>query len=429
MSDDLIELRKARGDKALAQVEVDVVSIKEDGKDSYKLIFEIPESSYQDELSCFMDLSRFDDLECALPKREGVYFPIGSGIGIPPFSGQKSRVAHEIIPFLKQVDNKELNDIHWLTPYRGYPGVDLATPSVSFLERLLNKAGSQHVYYKRLKEILSNHEDLEYLQSSYDMYDVLALFKGVLTAKDIWDTQEKGPMNRTYSIIPEPITSKERGAICFSVSVKKQISEVVHNLFGENSKSKHYGINSSQLTSLEIGDSVVINKKVKPSKAFTPKTQHQKDIHKPIVFISQGNALERCVTLLYERDKNVSQTPFILFAGFKTEKHITGKLFLSECLDSNLITEAHFALSREANVEKAFNSKAHFYGQKRIDVLLADFDFSKIGNETLFYITGSESFCEHMKDILLGNKSFHASETSIKLATSPNRLRAPAVAI
>lgn len=431
MEDDfIIKAQQARGKTPVEQLEVRVVSIEEDGQDSYKLILEIPNSSDKDNLDTYMDLSRFSDIgDTAMPKHEGIYFPIGAGIGIPPFSGEKSGIAKAIHPFLRQNNEKNDNDLRWLTPYKGYAGPDLAEPSKELLTLICERIGDEHPFKNHLKSLIADDVLLSEFQSVYDVHDLLSHFKGLVTAKDVWEQQPKGPLNRTYSIIPEPKTAQNRKALCFSVSVKKQTSQVQQTFFGENNTTKHYGINSSQLVSLKAGDRFLINKKVKPSKAFTPKTPHQKNVHQPTIFISQGNALERCITLLYEREVSLSKPPFLVFAGFKSIRHITGKELINEFLNKSMITQAHFALSRETLIHDSFNLNAHFHSDKRIDRLLAEFDFSDLGDDTVIYITGSEDFCDHIINILKENKTLSLEGMSMKVATSPNRLKAPSVAV
>ncbi len=427
MKDPIIREKEKRNFKKFEQIRVEVLSKEEEGRDSYKLIFSIPNSVATDAIDSYMDTSRFTEYLSENNKQEGVFFPVGAGVGIPPFQEEKSHLACSMLPLLKDGTQDCLK---WITPYQGYAGPDLACPSKALLELLNSKLNASHPYKKTLENILTKPEEITLLQNTYDVYDILKLFPKILTAQEIHKHQEEGPVNRTYSVIPEPELSKQKNTICFSISVKKHSAKVQQNMFNENQEAMHYGINSFQLISLRPGDFLTINKTLKPSKALTPKTTNKSTYkNSDVIFISQGNALERCITLLY--DKKSTSEKFTIFAGFRSYKHITGRAHIRTFLKSGHITQIHFALSRDSYPQKKLNTEQTetYHDFKRIDSLLAEYNFSSLRKKTVFYITGSEEFCETIKEALRKNKTIENSYVEIRVATSPTRLKTPRIAL
>jgi ferredoxin-NADP reductase len=352
--------------------------------------------------------------------QSGVYFPVGSGLGIPPPSDNAHPSLQRIY---KTLHDKQPDDRDYLTPHHGYAGPDLNAPSKALLEKIAQTAKNQpalSIKAQRLNTILTTPNELTELQATYDVADILEHFPDIITARDIWALQNAGSMTKTYTIIPEPALSKAENKPCFSISVRKQQASSPQRLFGEASGASkiHNGAVSSYLCALKKGDTLPVVNIVKPQKSFQAAYEAQRDV----VFIAQGNAHERALSYLHEKqaDKTPLKQSFILVSGFKNETDIPHNDAFKQLAKSGTLTRIYYALSRDKNAPRIQGHEHFCTGQRATDII----DGIDLGALTrpVFYVAGSDGFCAAI-EAQLTNKL--GAKADIRISDSKTRIQKP----
>jgi NAD(P)H-flavin reductase len=402
--------------KHFAPCEVEVMEVIEAAPGTYTLTLAL-DGDFDSDLADLMDTSLVDHMPFI--DQPGVYFPAGAGIGVPPPTS--SPEIDRIFAALAMPANAE--DKNWLAPHAGYAGPDLSTPSTDLLRLILSRA-DKHVDKTALLWMAVQDETTLYeLQSTYDVADLLEHFPGLITAEELWDVQPQGAMNRTFTILPAAESSIKYNRPCFAISVRLQKSKAPQRLLGENPIviRDHGGVNSTQLCALKAGDKLVINNRIKGSKA----SAHPYDPARDIVYITQGNAYERCLSYLYEKQQHPAKdkASFTLIAGFKYSADIPVNGDFEKLMNDGSLTAIHHALSREETPPASAQPSTYYHAKKHVGGALATLDISAMNNP-VFFIAGSNAFCDAVSKNI---QDIAGENADIRKSGSAERLRRPAV--
>lgn len=415
--DAIIQKNKQLGETHYPSCNAEVIDVKESAPNTYTIILGLAGNARTD-ISQQVDLSAVQNT--SFINKEYTYFPVGSGIGVPP--PEDSALLTRIVKALKPTQH---NDKDWCKPYKGYAGPDLATPSTEFLKLVAHQTRQEPSLsskQKYLEDVLQDPAKLDELQATYDVADILEIFPNTVSAEDLWDSQPKGPMTRTYTIIPEIEQSKIHDRPCFSISVKAQKSKALQRLFGEAPQSYqvHEGIVSDFLCSLNAGDILSFNKKIKKQKAYKAPYEPKRDV----VFVAQGNAYERSLSYLYEKQAALTslKEKFIIVSAFKRQQDIPLNDTFDHLAKDGTLTKSYHALSRDKGIDNNQGHNHYRYGQRVHDVL-QDIDLKKLNNP-VFYIAGSTDFCNAVEQTIATELGENAD---IRISNSPNRIRPPSI--
>lgn len=412
---DVTTLNAQFGRKKFPLTSLNVLKATETAPDTFTITLSV-DADYDADMARIFDMSKAQ--HTSFIAKQGVYFPVGSGLGIPPHN---NRPAIERI--FKNLRNAQKTDKDYLTPHNGYAGPELSSPSEALLNAISNAAQNiLHLSAKaqRLKDILAAPDKLRELQATYDVADIIAHFPHTISAKEIWQTQPAGSMTKTYTIIPEAELSKTENKPCFSISVKLQKASSPQRLFGEaaHTAQTHYGAVSSHLCALKAGDILPVVNIVKPQKSFKAPYEPQRDV----VFIAQGNAHERALSYLHEKqaDKSPLKQSFILVSGFKTETDIPQNNDFKNLAKDKTLTRIYYALSRDHSPPRR-QGHEHFCTGKRATDILNDIDLKKL-HSPVFYIAGSNDFCAAVQTQLTDTLG---TQIDIRISNSKTRIQKP----
>jgi ferredoxin-NADP reductase len=416
INQDVATLNAQQGRKQLPLKELSVLKTVKTAPDTFSVFLSV-DAAYDVDMASILNMSKAQ--HTSFIAKQGVYFPVGSGLGIPP-PQIDSPVIERIYNGLRDAQK---TDRDYLTPHHGYAAPDLSSPSKALLEAI-SKAAQNHPQLgpkaQRLKNILSTPAELSELQSTYDVADIIAHFPQILSAKDIWLAQPAGSMTKTYTIIPEAELSKAEGKPCFSISVKLQKASSPQRLFGEtaNTAQTHQGAVSSYLCALKAGDALPVVDIVKPQKAYKAPYEAQRDV----MFITQGNAHERALSYLHE--KQASKSPlkqsFILVSGFKEETDIPKNKAFKQLAQDGTLTRIYYALSRDKKAPR-IHGHEHYCTGKRATDIVNDIDLDNL-NSPVFYIAGSNDFCAAVETQL---KNKLGERIDVRISNSKTRIQKP----
>ena len=232
--------------------------------------------------------------------------------------------------------------------------------------------------------------------------------------------QPAASMTKTYTIIPEPALSKAENKPCFSISVRRQQASAPQRLLDENPATNqiHDGEVSTYLCALKAGDTLPVVNIVKPQKAFKAPYEPQRDV----VFIAQGNAHERSLSYLHEKQANKAtlKQQFILVSGFKTEADIPKNDAFKPLAKDGTLTRIYYALSRDKKAPHA-QGHEHFCTGKRATEILDDIDLNAL-NSPVFYVAGGNAFCAAIESQL---QSKLGAKADIRISGSKTRIQKP----
>jgi sulfite reductase alpha subunit-like flavoprotein len=408
-------LNKAVGRKQYPLKTLNVIKTAESAAGTFTITLSI-DADYDADMAQTFNMSKAQ--HTSFIAQDGIYFPVGSGLGIPPHND--SAALPRICVALR---DQQADDRDYLAPHDGYAGPDLSAPSKKLLKKIQHAAQSRpHLSVKaqRLNAILNSVNDLKELQAVYDVADILEHFPDTVTARDLWALQPAASMTKTYTIIPEPALSKAENKPCFSISVRRQQASAPQRLLDENPATNqiHDGEVSTYLCALKAGDTLPVVNIVKPQKAFKAPYEPQRDV----VFIAQGNAHERSLSYLHEKQANKAtlKQQFILVSGFKTEADIPKNDAFKPLAKDGTLTRIYYALSRDKKAPRA-QGHEHFCTGKRATEILDDIDLNAL-NSPVFYVAGGNAFCAAIESQL---QSKLGAKADIRISGSKTRIQKP----
>ncbi|MEC7702480.1 MAG: hypothetical protein VYC19_06975 [Pseudomonadota bacterium] len=408
------QLNQSHGRKRYDLIDLNVVKTAESAPGTYTVYLSI-DADYDADISSHINMTKA--AHTSFVAEEGHYFPVGSGLGIPP--AQDSALISRII---QSTAAPQSDDRDYLTPHNGYAGPDLSSPSDALLQKIVDST-LPSTQSQRLQAILNTPQDLAELKATYDVADILEIFPNTLTAKDIWALQPEVSMTKTYTILPEPDLSKAENKPCFSISVRLQKAESPQRLFGEPAGSSrlHEGAVSRHLCALKAGDTLPAVNLVKPQKGFKGTYEAARDV----VFVAQGNAHERSLSYLHEKQADTAalKQQFILVSGFKQESDIPKNDAFSALAQNGTLSRVYYALSRDKNAPRQ-NAHEHYCTGKRVTDVLTDIDLTTL-QSPIFYVAGSNEFCASVKTEIEDTLGAHAD---VRVSNSKTRIQKPSIA-
>lgn len=415
---DLLKRNQQAGNKQHSLKNLDVINVIQSAPDTYTIKLSI-DAPYNTDIAKHINISKA--AHTSFIDQDGVYFPVGSGFGIPPV------INDTLLQRLKKAfKTPQDNDLEYCHPYEGYAGPDLAAPSKELLDLIVRRANNTNLHSKAalLRDILKDKKQLQALQATYDVADILEHFPQLITAQELWSLQPSASMTKTYTILPEQELSKAQNKPCFSISVKAQRAKCIQNMLGESPavERTHEGVVSSFLSKLQANDTLTIVDMVKPQKGYKAAYEANRDI----VFIAQGNAHERSLSYLVEKqaDKSQLKQKFILVSGFKTEGDIPQNGQFDALKQDGTLTEIYYALSRDKSASRS-HGQEHYCTGKRATDILNDIDLKAL-NTPIFYVAGSTPFCNAVQDVITDTLG---QNVDIRTSNSKARISKPAIAL
>ncbi len=408
------QLNQSHGRKRYDLIDLNVVKSVETAPGTYTVYLSI-DADYDADISQHINMAKA--AQTSFVAQAGHYFPVGSGLGIPP---QHDPALLDRI--VKNLAAAQSDDRDYLAPHGGYAGPDLSSPSDALLQKLVNST-LPTTQSQRLQAILNNPKDLAELKATYDVADLLEIFPNILSAKDIWTLQPEISMTKTYTILPEPDLSAAEQKPCFSVSVRLQKAESPQRLFGEapNTSRVHEGAASRFLCTLKAGDTLPVVNLVKPQKGY----KGTYDAARDVVFVAQGNAHERSLSYLYEKqaDANALKQQFILVSGFKREQDIPKNTAFNALAQNGTLSRIYYALSRDKSAPRQ-DAHEHYCTGKRVTDILNDINLNSL-QSPVFYVAGSNEFCASVKTQI---EQTLGTSVDIRVSNSKTRIQRPSIA-
>ena len=150
---EILNANKTAGRKRLESITLEVLNIKEEAPETYKIKLILP-LSINGELSSIVNLAfKEQRLETLEP---GVVFPPGTEVAFQPHVNQ-GKLNH----LLKLLKTNSKGELKWLQPVKGYPGPELCYPSLDLLKLLLKK--TLNTQDKRIKNKAALLQAVNYL--------------------------------------------------------------------------------------------------------------------------------------------------------------------------------------------------------------------------------------------------------------------------
>lgn len=333
-------------------------------------------------------------------------------------------------------------DAELLLPHEGMPGPDFASPSIAFLENLIDRAiayledkSDACPYHsgirrnlKRLEQIVEDPDLTEILQANYSVIDILQLFPRILYAQDIINHQPQEKGGKTYTVDGRSCVKRD-GVDCFRLNITQDDGPAYRALFDERTPAgSKPGQSSSYLRSLKKGDVVKINAAVKPG----PQIPDVLSDERAVILVAQGNAMIRLLSILEdikERKQNGEVFgPVYVLGAFKHKDEVLEVEALKPYLDDATLSELHLCLSRDSESEQYDHSLIQIHHEKRVPELFQEPPFNGLGKPFIL-IGGGHDFAISVGKIaaelhgydfenVLENKKDHSD---MRISKSPNR--------
>ncbi len=369
---------------------------------------------------------------------DGLEFEPSAGVGIP--ASLSRDVLSKLTASLKGNEGERL-----LKPHDGFSGPDYAAPSDALLQCLLSKSikeviergnsGASHQVFQQrsacLKKVLDDKNLQESLKANYSVFDLLDLFPGILSPMDIVKHQPKEHGNKTYTVDGRSFVQR-KGVKCFRINVTQDDGVTYRGLFGEQQPNgAKIGQASSYLRSLEVGDTLTVNRGIKPG----PQIPRFKKSDRAILLIAQGNATIRMLSLLEDIKIRKAEGkvfgPVLLIGSFKRQAEILELEELRPYLDDGTLSELHLCLSREQDPQVSSHDLITFHAGFRVQHLFDTCPFSSLDRPFVLlaggphFYQGSGSVGQFLADrfgydlgaITLGKQT----HDDMRVSSSPNR--------